>query len=602
MGLEFDPTKYGMKDYAKEIKAKNAEWAAYNRDRIEAMSTKISADKSTTTQTASNPAEEVRSDLGVNLTSTKSTEQSVAQQKTPATEQLSKPEPVSEKQVQEEIMFNGNNVKLKTPREYTDKKAHEKAVDTVKDEFIANGTSAGQSVTNRAQARNMAENYVKNEEHLESFYSTRTYLDKNEFKAAEKSRKQARKDYYKQLRDEGVGRREARKRANEWAETNLVRNERLKNKDALGYIAKNRDQFYNPDGTFSQAKYKQFCLNLMNTHTKGGETVNGHLSLKERREAAETLHLDDDAVCDMVHRAGGNFEKDYTEVIQAGVVVGGTAVLAGAGHLIAPSIVVGSTAAASSTAGAAAGAGAGAGAAASAAAGATVSIKGAGAAIGAATGAATMPWLKNLFRDNGNTETRVYAPAKKEEPVTNPENDPVEPEVCELEPKDLNDSVELEADYCCHTIIRGDDPYKIVMTKYRHEDGSRLSHAEALKIAHELKMIHGCKNYRDALNMKVGDEFRCYTEFDGLAHPELKGKKYVIDCDAKTDGKRSKGPMKGKIHNFGGQYNGVQRTHNINAYWYTDCNNNMSDIFNTKSERDAAMAKRQAELNAAAGK
>ena len=81
----------------------------------------------------------------------------------------------------------------------------------------------------------------------------------------------------------------------------------------------------------------------------------------------------------------------------------------------------------------------------------------------------------------------------------------------------------------------------------------------------------------------------------------IKGRKYIVDCDAKTDGRRSTSPMRGRIHNFNGQYNGAVRNHNIDMYWYHDCDNRRSNIFSTAAERDAEMARKQAELNAAAG-
>ncbi len=622
-----------MKDYAAEFKAKTDEQMAYTRGRMEALGITVPIGRenaSTQIQTNDTPADEVRSDLGVEFShqnqnaggvgeveqtnevvQTEQTVQTAQTGEVTEVDEIQQParvEPQTVEQVQEQIMFKDNQVQLTTPRTLHTEEGRNNAIAQARADFIANGREDGTTVT-ADEAQGLAEDYVRNEAYREGFYSTRTYLTKNEYKAAERERKNARNDYYNDLRQQGIGRREARRRANAWAEQNLVHNERLKNKDALNYIQSHHDQFYDENGNFSQAKYKQFCEGLMNEHTQPGETRNYYLSLKERRDAAQNLQLDDDAVCDMVHRAsdredyngnGRNWEKDYTELKQVAIIGGTTAAVATAGALLLPEITVGAGAASSAGAGAGSAAG-GAVAGSSAAAGAGVTISGYGAAAGVVP-LTLGGYFKNKLRDNGGPEKEAYAPAKPQPVIEEQEEQEEEQQVCELTPDEFHDVVQQEVNYCAHTIIRGDDPYKIVVAKYRHEDGSRLSHAEALQVAHELKMIHGCTNYRHALNMKVGDEFRCYTEFDGLAHPELRGKKYVVDCDAETDGIRSREPMRGRIHNFSGQYNGARRNHNIDTYWYTDCSNNRSNIFTDRTERDTEMARRQQELNAAAGK
>ena len=613
MGLEFDPKRYGMRDYAAEFSQKAKEMDAFNRGVLAGRGITVPIGKENVEAKAEDvsPEDAVRSDLGVSLGNAQKVEDTdnvegageVKPEEVKEEVKQAPTAPLPEEKINENIMFEEGSVVLKKPRTLTTDTARDTARNEAETQFLQNGTKDGQKITDPKQAREYAENYVENKENLENFYSTRTYLTKDEYKAAQKEVKNARDDYYQSLRNKGVGRREARRRANAWADANLVHNERLKNKDALKYVEAHRDQFYDENGNFSQTKFKQFSEGLMNTHTQEGETRNGHLSLKERREAAQNLKLDDDAVCDMVHRAGGNFEKDYTEVKQIAIIGGATAVTAVAGALLAPAITASSGAATSSVAGTGAGATAGAGSTAGAAAGATVSISGYGAAAGIVP-LTIGGYIKNKLRDNGGIEPRVYEPGKKSEPK---KEVPVvieeeKPEVCILEPDEAHDVVKQEAEYCPYPIRPGDAPQKIVLAKYRHEDGSRLSPDEALQVAHELKLIHGCKNYKDALNMKVGDIFRCYTEFDGLAHPKLKGRKYIVDCDAKTDGRRSTSPMRGRIHNFNGQYNGAVRNHNIDMYWYQDCDNRKSNIFSTAAERDAEMARKQAELNAAAGR
>lgn len=588
MGLEFDPTRYGMKDYAKELGEKYGQFGADYRSRLNSMGITVPIGQTTTAQG------NVPAGLGV--------------EKTETAEQSHEP---SAQEVQENMNFKGESAKLNSARQLDTKKARKEAIEEVKNQYMKYGTSADDTPISEKQAKKMAKNYVENAENLENMYSTRTYVDKDAYKKAEGERKAEYKKLKKEYREQGMSRREAKRKA----KSELVNNEYLDSKKARNFVQEHSEQFLDENGKLSQNKYKKFAFGLTNTHTEANETNNAHLSLKERREAAETHHTKAGVIRDMARSAGADVERDNTGLYRTLFVVGVTGAAAGVGAAVLPAVsaVSGSAAAAGAAAGAGAavgagtGAAAGAGASAAAGAGAMVTINGVGAVAGGATGLAAGSLLSGFLRDKGNKEPHIYEPGKSKQvqndevnpqPIEN--DDPIE--VCQLKPDESHEIVQQEINYCTHKIIRGDDPYKIVTAKYRHEDGSRLSHAEALQIAHELKMIHGCKNYRDALNMKVGDEFRCYTEFDGLAHPELKGKKYVVDCDAETDGKSSKGPMKGRIYNFDGKYNGAVREHDNAQYYYVDCSNNRSNPFATASERDAAMAKRQAELDAAAGK
>lgn len=274
MGLNFDPTKYGMKDYAAEFKTKTEQQSAYNRGRMDALgiTVPIGRENSTQIQPNDNPADEVRSDLGVEFShqdnnadgvgEVEQTNEVVQTEQTAQTGEVTevdemqqpvKVEPQTVEQVQEQIMFKDNEVQLTTPRTLHTEEGRNEAITRARADFIANGREDGTAVT-AEEAQGLAEDYVRNEAYREGFYSTRTYLTKNEYKAAQKENKQAKKDYYNNLRQQGIGRREARRRANAWAEQNLVHNERLKNKDALNYIEAHRDQFYDEDGNFSQAK------------------------------------------------------------------------------------------------------------------------------------------------------------------------------------------------------------------------------------------------------------------------------------------------------------------------------------------------------------
>lgn len=628
MGLEFDPKRYGMRDYAAEFSQKAKEMDAFNRGVLAGRGITVPIGKENVEAKAEDvsPEDAVRSDLGVSLGNAQKVEDTdnvegageVKPEEVKEEVKQAPTAPLPEEKINENIMFEEGSVVLKKPRTLTTDTARDTARNEAETQFLQDGTKDGQKITDPKQAREYAENYVENKENLENFYSTRTYLTKDEYKAAQKEVKNARGDYYQSLRNKGVGRREARRRANAWADANLVHNERLKNKDALKYVEAHRDQFYDENGNFSQTKFKQFSEGLMNTHTQEGETRNGHLSLKERREAAQNLKLDDDAVCDMVHRAGGNFEKDYTELKQIGIIGGATIVTTVAGALLAPTITASSGAASGAATGAGAGAGAGAGSTAGAAAGATVSISGYGAAAGIVP-LSIGGYIKNKLRDNGGIEPRVYEPGKKTEPpvkeeppVETPEKDD-EPEVCILEPDEAHEVVKQEVNYCPYPVRPGDDWAKVALAKYRvqtgtDEDGEPITRPvtrdEALKIAHELKMAHGIarKDFNKCIFPKVGEELKLYNEFDGLYHKDLKGVKFIVDCEAQTDGKMSRRPSKSRYQRWNGQYNGAVRDHNIDMYWYQDCSNRRSNIFSTAAERDAEMARKQAEIDAAARK
>lgn len=570
MGLDFDPTKYGMKDYAAEFKAKTDKQLAYNRGLMDALGIGTG---NVTVPIGNTNKQTVDYETGwMRYT----------------------PRAFNSQQIAQDINFTNDQMQLSKQTVYTyrdgkkNKDAINAAVDEVTQLFIKYGTEHGKTV-NEKDAKNLAKRFVENELNKENFLSTRTFIDEAAYKKAEQDREIQKKGLVSQYmrEDSTLSKKDAERRA----DANLVRNQYLKNKGARQYIDAHKDYFYDEQGNLSQEKYKAAVLGFMNAHTTDDEVDNYRLSLNERYDLAAKFGINDNSMCDMVHRAGGGFQKDYKEFKQALIILLGAGVGYGAGALL-------NVAASTATRAAANAATNGAASSAGAAAGASVTIEGLEAAGAAAGGLAAA----NIRLKSTGEDDPVYGPKKPEPEKPEPEveeEQQEEQQVCELTPDEFHDVVKEEVNYCSHTIIRGDDPYKIVVAKYRHEDGSKLSHAEALKVAHELKMIHGCTNYRHALNMKVGDEFRCYTEFDGLAHPELKGKKYVVDCDAETDGKKSEGPMKGKIHNFGGQYNGAQRERNIDNYWYTDCDNNRSNIFTNQKERDDAMAEDQARRNQA---
>ncbi len=582
MGLNFDPTKYGMKDYVGEFKAESEKQLAYTRGRLDALGI-----NNVTVPISNSNKSTVDYETGwIRYT----------------------PRAFNSEQINKDINFDNNALQLKNQTVYTyrDGKKNNNAIDAAVNEvtqlFINYGTENGKKVDAK-EAKKLAKRFVENELNKENFLSTRTFVDKAEYEKAQQDRELQKRGLVSKYMNEDANL--SKKDAERKAEANLVRNQYLKNKGAREYINAHKEYFYDAEGNLSQEKYKAFTKGLMNAHTTNDEVDNYHLSLNERYDLAAKFGINDNSMCDMVHRAGGGFQKDYKELKQALIILLGAGAGAGVGALLNTAV--------STAAGAAAGAGAnGAGSNAIASAGARITVEGlelAGAAGGGLAAA-------NIRPNSKGNDKQVYAPGKPEEETVVEEQQEQEqenPQVCELTPDEYHDVVDEEVNYCSYKIVKGDNWSKVAQTKYRVQTGTDtqgnpitrpVTPAEALKIAHELKMAHGIerKDFNKCIFPKVGEELRLYEEFDGLYHPELKGKKFIVDCDAETDGKLEKRPMKGTYKKWDGQYNGAVRERKIDQYWYEDCDNNRSNIFENAEDRNAAMRRKQEELNAAAGK
>lgn len=86
----------------------------------------------------------------------------------------------------------------------------------------------------------MAENYVKDKYYEEKSDATQVFMDKQAYKAAEKERKEQRKDLVEQYRNEGLSRKEAKQKA----DAQLVENEYVSGKKTRKYVEGNKDLFY----------------------------------------------------------------------------------------------------------------------------------------------------------------------------------------------------------------------------------------------------------------------------------------------------------------------------------------------------------------------
>lgn len=539
MGLEFDPTKYGMKDYAAELGKKYGDYSAYHRGRMDALTVPVGK-----TSTAQN---NVPTGLGVEKT----------EANVPSLEE-----------VEENMNYEGESAKLNSARQLDTKKARKAAVEEAKDNFMKYGTSSNRSpITDEKQAKKMAENYVENEENLENMYSTRTYVDKDAYKKAEKERKAEYKELKKEYREQGLTRREARRKA----KSELVNNEYLDNKKARNFVNDHSEQFLDEKGNLSQTKYKQFAFGLTNTHTEADETNNAHLSLKERREAAETYHTKPSVVRDIARSAGADTERDNTGLYRTGFIVGVTGLAAGIGAAVLPSIsaVSGSASAAGSVAGGACG---GAGSGAVAGAGASATIEGVGAVGGAAIGATGSSLASGFLRDKGNKEAKVYEPGKPK-PVSTPNEPssqtPPEKPVDNIPPVTIEKpcpELRWESDVCDHAVGKGDNWSAVAQAKVlingKKPDGKLLRayvHAEKLKHGitnfglNTMPNVYSQKKYDQLKNTnpekaeeyKQKTTLRLYSDFADLLadealvkkHPELellRDAEITFNCDTKV--------------------------------------------------------------------
>ena len=437
------------------------------------------------------------------------------------------------------------------------------AEEKIKNDFLKYGAN-GEAVKNEKEAKKMAKEYVKNEQRRQESERTTVFMDKDAYKAAEKERDQQYDKLYDQYRDQGLSRRKAKEKAN--AELGI--NEYVKKKNTRAFVENHEDMFYDENGNFSSDKFKDQAVNFANTHTKSGEVENQYLSLKERREVAARYGVNNNVIADIANKANIGYEKDYTELYQAGTVVGATALGAVAGHFL-----LGASASASA-AGASASAGSGAGAA-GAAATATAEVSGIlpGAATGAGLGAASTPFI----RDKGNKEPRIYQPDQPEpqpQPQPEPEQDkpPVQPEEEVIVPPPAQQEEEQpcpvetwQSEFCDHTVKRGDDWTKVSLAKVKTINGKKPDGKILKAYVHAEKLKHGVTDFSLNTMPKVGETMRVYSDFSDLLadealvkkHPELlllKGAQIELNCDGETNGRTSNARPRVKYTPFTGKF------------------------------------------------
>lgn len=465
---------------------------------------------------------------------------------------------------------------LTVERQYDSKADREKAEKEATEKFMNYGLSTGQKVKTQKEAKDLAERYVENEHHREEVETTHVFMDKADYKRAQKARKAEKKTLVEQYREQGLSRREAKRKA----ESELVDNEYIRGRKTRKYIEQNRGEFYDKDGNFSSDMFKKKVVDFANLHTKEGETTNYHLSLRERRQAAQQEGVTATMVKHMAKKANLDYEKDRTNLYRGLAIAGGVAAGYGAGTLFS----VSSAAAASSAAGSAAAGGAGSAAAGSAAA-AAAAAKVSGVVMTTPAGGAVGLGLASLIKDGGKVEDRVYAPGEKPEvkpPVSNPDIPPAQPNKDKpvVPPKPIkNDCLveEWQSKYCDHKVKRGENWSTIILGKVRVGEKQQKPSGHVLKaLIHAEKLKHGVTNFN--LNT-MPSTMRLYTEFSDLLENEKYMKKYpelrylkdlqiTVDCDGRVaKGKTVKHPRHRYV-----SYTGSAQEAN---HWKQDCNDNV---------------------------
>lgn len=465
---------------------------------------------------------------------------------------------------------------LTVERQYDTKADREKAEKEATEKFMNYGLSNGQKVKTQKEAEDLAERYIKNEHHREEVDTTQVFMDKADYKRAQKARKAEKKTLVEQYREQGLSRREAKRKA----ESELVDNEYIRGRKTRRYIEQNRGEFYDENGNFSSDMFKKKVVDFANLHTKEGETTNYHLSLRERRQAAAEEGITPTMVKHMAKKANLDYEKDRTNLYR-GLAIGAAT---GAGYGLGTLFSVSSAAAASSAAGSAAAGGTGSAAAGSAAA-AAAAAKVSGVVMTTPAGAAVGLGLASLIKDGGKIEDRVYAPGEKPEakpPVANPDTPPVKPDrdnpVPPPKPVDNDCPVEKwQSEYCDHKVKRGENWSTIILGKVRVGEKQQKPSGHVLKaLIHAEKLKHGVTNFN--LNT-MPSTMRLYTEFSDLLENEEYMKKYpelrylkdlqiTVDCDGRVaKGKTVKHPR----HRYVGYTGSAQEAN----HWKQDCNDNV---------------------------
>ena len=451
-------------------------------------------------------------------------------------------------------------------------------------------------------AKDRAKDLVKNDQNMENIKATVTFMDKSKYEEAEAKRSEQHEKLVAQYTKDGLSKKEAKAKA----DSQLPMNEYISKKGARKFVNEHKDMFFDENG-FSSDKMRDNVVGFTNKNSADGEVSNGYLSLQERRKVAAEYDTKAKNIKNLTKAQNAGYEKDNTNLYR-GLVIGATAVAAGATAIAG----VGAEATAVAVADASAGAiapGAIAGAEATAIAGAHAAVELTGAAIAAeGLGGAG---LAALLRDKGNKEAQNFIPKKPEQhqphpsvepdvpvqpvnpnqpvqptqPIQTPEQ-PVQPPV---QPVDCPEQ-RWESETCDHQVGKGDNWSAVAQSKVlingKKPDGKLLRayvHAEKLKHGitnfglNTMPNVYSQNRYEKLknINPEKAEEYkqkatlRLYSDFADLLadealvkkHPELnllKDATITFNCDGKVDHRGNAGrPRKAYTKWFGAMTNPV---------------------------------------------
>ncbi len=455
--------------------------------------------------------------------------------------------------------------------------ADEKLVADTKNEIIASYANIKSMSDDEIQKT--AKYYTKNVRNKENFDNTVVYYDKAEYKAAEAERKNARKQLIDQFQNEGLSKKEAKKKA----DSMLVKNEYLR-KTWFGIhssrkaVENNRELFFDENGKFSNEKYHEFALKQANINNQNaGETVDYTFSLKERRKADIDNALQDASMTTLgkvVRKSGIETERNNTSLYRGLAIAGLVGAGAATGGITVTS-AAGSTS--GSAAGAAAGSAAGAGSTAGAAAGAFAKVHIAGELIGAAASP-----LALLLRDNGKKDRHayeVYSYTEKPQQTVVITPPPAQEQPCPTE--------EWDEKVCAHTVIPGSSwayyaENSGITINGKKPSGKMLeSYLYAQQLMYDIKNPKGLKENRF---LPVGAEYVQHSDFSKLFEDTnimnqygkylnpLKNAEINVDNCVELDGK-----VKGKA-NPKYRFGGFVIENNKRAHYTQGCKDNVPQV------------------------
>ena len=404
--------------------------------------------------------------------------------------------------------------------------------------------------------------YIENKERKDKFESTHTFLDKAEYKKAE-SEKDA---YYKQLRQQGLSKKEAKAKAYEKFGENKYLSKGgwffgIGKSSARKYIERNQDLFYE-NGKFSEEKLDDYVLEQAQRGNQDeGEATNYRYSLRERRVATEQQRLEGRRTTvhqqgEVAKAAGMSTENNNTTLYRAGAAAAGAALGAGVGALTGGSVAFGTFNACGQLCNG-------------------VIVPGALVGAGVGAGAGLIP-----FRDNGEKikhvkDIRPQIPQVEVPPVEVPPKQVQSEQTCE--------NSQWDEKVCKNTVARGSSWAYYAENSGITINGKKPAGKELNAYLYAQQLMYGIKNpkgLRENRFLPVGAEYVQHSDFSKLFNDEQIMSKYgnILNVlkDAKIDTSKCvelNGRIGGRTPQ-GFRYGGTINNQTQIAHFDQDCKTN----------------------------